>query len=86
MKRAALVAAVLFLALGAGGFVPALTPDERFLGIFETGRLHNLVCIGPVFGMLMNRPDDVLHFFIAAFSLWLGFAWDRTQSPSVFPA
>lgn len=34
---------VVFVTLGILGFVPALTPDGKLLGIFEVGTVHNII-------------------------------------------
>ena len=43
VRKVALIFGVVLLAVGLLGFVPALTPDGRLLGIFAVDTLHNLV-------------------------------------------
>lgn len=45
MKGFAIFFGVLLLAAGAGGFVPALTPNGQLLGIFAVDTMHNVVHI-----------------------------------------
>ena len=42
-KTAALVFGVVFTAVGVLGFVPALTPDDKLLGLFQVDTLHNII-------------------------------------------
>lgn len=44
-KTLGLVFGVVFLAVGVLGFVPALTPSGKLLGIFEVETMHNIVHI-----------------------------------------
>lgn len=43
LKRIAVVFGVVMLVVGALGFVPAVTPAGKLLGIFEVNTAHNLV-------------------------------------------
>lgn len=43
LRTIAKVFGAVLLAVGILGFVPALTPDGRLLGIFEVNGLHNLI-------------------------------------------
>jgi hypothetical protein len=43
LKKLAVVFGVVFLVVGALGFVPALTPDGHLLGLFHVNPLHNVV-------------------------------------------
>lgn len=43
MKTWAWVLAVVFLAVGVLGFVPAIAPNGFLLGIFEVDGLHNVI-------------------------------------------
>lgn len=43
LKKAALVFGVVLVVVGLLGFVPALTPDDKLLGIFEVDGLHNII-------------------------------------------
>lgn len=45
LKRAAIIFGIAFLAAGILGFVPALTPNGKLLGIFQVDTLHNIVHI-----------------------------------------
>lgn len=45
LKKIALGFGIAFLAVGALGFVPALVPDGKLLGLFEVNALHNFVHI-----------------------------------------
>lgn len=42
-KTVALVFGVVFTAVGVLGFVPALTPDDKLLGLFQVDTLHNII-------------------------------------------
>ncbi len=44
-RQAALYAGVLTLVVGVAGFIPALTPDGKVLGLFLVDSLHNVVHI-----------------------------------------
>ena len=43
LTTVAKVFGVIFLAIGALGFVPAATPDDHLLGIFHVDPLHNVI-------------------------------------------
>ena len=43
LKNLAWVFAVVFVVVGVLGFVPGITTDGHFLGIFEVDTLHNLI-------------------------------------------
>jgi hypothetical protein len=43
LKKIAVVFGVVFIAVGLLGWVPALNPDGKLLGIFEVNPAHNLV-------------------------------------------
>ena len=43
LKKIAIVVGIAFVAIGALGFVPALVPDGKLLGLFEVNAMHNLV-------------------------------------------
>jgi hypothetical protein len=45
MKTAAIVFGALMLGAGIAGYIPALTPDGRLLGLFAVDGVHNLVHI-----------------------------------------
>ena len=45
MKKLATIFGVILLAVGILGFVPALTPEGRLLGIFAVDGVHNMVHI-----------------------------------------
>lgn len=45
MKTVATIFGVIMLAVGVLGFVPALTPEGRLLGIFAVDGVHNVVHI-----------------------------------------
>jgi len=59
LKKAALVVGVVFLLLGLLGFIPALTPDGKVLGLFAVNGLHNMVHIlsGVAFLVASQRSD-----------------------------
>ena len=46
MKKVATIFGVILLAVGVMGFVPALVPEGRLLGIFAVDGVHNMVHIG----------------------------------------
>jgi len=43
LKKAAYLFGTVFVLVGVLGFVPALTPDGKLLGIFDVGPLHNII-------------------------------------------
>ena len=43
LKKIAMVFGVVFVAVGILGFVPALNPDGKLLGLFAVNPAHNLV-------------------------------------------
>lgn len=43
VRQAALLFGIVLTLIGLLGFVPALAPDDKLLGIFEVDTLHNLV-------------------------------------------
>jgi len=43
LKKIAIVFGIVFVAVGALGFVPAVVPDDKLLGLFEVNVMHNLV-------------------------------------------
>jgi hypothetical protein len=43
LTRAAILFGIIFLIVGALGFVPAATPNEMLLGIFHVNAAHNVV-------------------------------------------
>lgn len=43
LKKAALVTGAVFVLIGLLGFVPALTPNDKLLGIFLVGGVHNAI-------------------------------------------
>jgi hypothetical protein len=43
LKRIAMIFGVVFVVLGALGFVAAVTPNGRLFGVFEVNALHNVV-------------------------------------------
>lgn len=45
VRKAALIFGVVLLAVGLLGFIPALVPDGKLLGIFAVDSLHNLIHI-----------------------------------------
>lgn len=45
LKKAAVIAGILFIVAGILGFVPGITVDGRLLGIFAVDALHNVVHI-----------------------------------------
>jgi len=59
LKKAALVVGVVFLLLGLLGFIPALTPDGKVLGILAVNGLHNMVHLlsGIAFLVASQRSD-----------------------------
>ena len=42
-KKITMVFGVIFVAVGILGFIPAVTPSGRLLGVFEVNALHNLI-------------------------------------------
>ena len=45
LRKSALIFGSVLLAIGLLGFVPALTPDNKLLGIFEIDTIHNFIHI-----------------------------------------
>ena len=45
LKKIGLAFGVIFVLVGLAGYVPALTPDGKLLGIFAVNGAHNLVHI-----------------------------------------
>lgn len=43
VRNFAKIFGAVFLLIGVLGFVPALTPDNRLLGLFEVNGLHNII-------------------------------------------
>lgn len=43
VQKAARLFGAVFVLIGILGFIPAFTPDNHLLGIFEVGPVHNLV-------------------------------------------
>jgi hypothetical protein len=43
LKKAAIALGVVFVAVGLLGFVSAVTPNGKLLGVFEVNTAHNLV-------------------------------------------
>lgn len=43
VKTAAMIFGIVFILIGILGFIPAFTPDNHLLGIFEVGGLHNII-------------------------------------------
>ena len=43
LSKIAVVFGVVFVAVGVLGFVPAVVPDGKLLGLFEVNTLHNVV-------------------------------------------
>jgi len=55
MKRLALAFGVVFVLLGAAGFVPALCPEGRLFGLLATNGAHNVFYLASgALGMLMS--------------------------------
>lgn len=45
LKNLAWVFGVVFLVIGVGGFIPALTPNGHLLGLFDVSPIHNIIHI-----------------------------------------
>lgn len=43
LKKAVTLVGVVFVLIGVLGFIPALTPDDKLIGIFAVDGLHNIV-------------------------------------------
>lgn len=43
LKNIAIAYGVVFVVVGILGFIPAVTPEGRLIGLFEVNTLHNLV-------------------------------------------
>ena len=67
LSNAAKVFGIVFLIVGALGFVPAVTPDGQLFGIFHVNASHNVVhlltgAIALVVGFVSDRASKV--FFL----------------------
>jgi hypothetical protein len=55
MKRLALVFGIIFILAGCAGFVPALAPNGRLLGIFATNEAHDVLYLATgALGLVMS--------------------------------
>jgi Domain of unknown function (DUF4383) len=43
MKKIAMGFGIIFVVVGILGFIPAVTPGGRLLGVFEVNTLHNII-------------------------------------------
>jgi Domain of unknown function (DUF4383) len=43
MKKIAMGFGIIFVVVGVLGFIPAVTPGGRLLGVFEVNTLHNII-------------------------------------------
>lgn len=71
LKTFAFIFAVVFIAVGILGFVPALTPENMLLGLFHVNALHNFVHIatGFVAFLVGNTSDHASKVFFQIFGI-----------------
>jgi len=74
LKRMAMVFGVILLLVGVAGYIPALTPEGRLLGIFEVDSMHNLVHIvtGIVAVMMGAKSEHASRVFFQTFGVVYG--------------
>ena len=74
LKRIAMIFGVVFVIVGALGFVPAVTPNGRLLGIFEVNALHNIVHLatGVVAIVAGTMSDKASRMFFQVFGIIYG--------------
>ena len=66
LKKIGLAFGVIFVLVGLAGYVPALTPDGKLLGVFAVNGAHNLVHIltGVVaLAIALASPANMSMFF-----------------------
>ena len=64
LKKAALATGVVFLLIGILGFVPALTPGDKLLGIFMVGGIHNAIhMLSGIAAVAASRRSDWSRLF-----------------------
>jgi hypothetical protein len=64
LKKIALIFGVIFVAVGALGWIPALNPGGKLLGLFDVNVAHNLVhlatgIIAIIVGMMSDKASKV---------------------------
>lgn len=70
-KSVAMWLGVLFLVVGAAGFVPPLTPDGKVLGLFLTDPLHNIVHLltGALAVLSVKSGDSAVKMYFQVFGV-----------------
>lgn len=66
LKKIGLAFGAVFVLVGLAGFVPALTPDGKLLGLFAVNGAHNLVHIATgaiALGIALASPAALALFF-----------------------
>ncbi|CAG0966548.1 hypothetical protein BURK1_00995 [Burkholderiales bacterium] len=66
LKKIGLAFGAVFVLVGLAGFVPALTPDGKLLGLFAVNGAHNLVHIATgaiALGIALASPSALSMFF-----------------------
>ena len=66
LKKIGLAFGAVFVLVGLAGFVPALTPDGKLLGLFAVNGAHNLVHIATgaiALGIALASPAALSLFF-----------------------
>jgi hypothetical protein len=64
LRKAALATGVVFLLIGILGFIPALTPSDKLLGLFRVDGVHNLVhLLSGVAALLAAQKADWTSLF-----------------------
>ena len=66
LKKIAIAFGAVFIVVGILGFIPALTPDGRLLGLFAVNTLHNTVHLATgivALAVAMASPRAILMFF-----------------------
>ena len=64
LKKAALIAGVIFVVIGIGGFIPALTTKDSMdmtllLGVFMVGALHNVIHLASGVAALVSAKSEM---------------------------
>ena len=71
LKKITMVFGVIFIAVGVLGFIPAVTPNGRLLGVFEVNPLHNLIHLatGIVAVVVGMASEDAMRNFFRIFGI-----------------
>ncbi len=74
LKRAAVIAGILFIAAGILGFVPGITVNGKLLGLFAVDTVHNFVHIisGAIALYAGRTSEHAAHTFFQVFGVVYG--------------